>query len=152
MNTPRSAADEVGSEDTAAEIVFRKGILRGLRLLGFIITFLFVIYYALWIRWSNGLVLARSINPRTKEEIVVRDIPSSTPFGTVPFGVLDDHNYRCEYYHYGTTIVSSQTYSDRGYKLNGANITWLPDGSATVSFESAPVYTCKQGWWSKVAR
>ena len=115
-----------------------------------VVLFALTMNFYLWIRWQDGLVIAEVKNPRSEEVIRVRDIPSSTPFWAASIGRLfQDHLYRCEYYNGLSQLMSSQTYSDRGYIVNSASISWQPDGTAIVSLGKIPQFTCKEGWWSK---
>jgi hypothetical protein len=147
-----SSPPEARQARIAAELAFRRRVLRGLRLVGFTVLLLLALNYILWLRWRSGVIIASSNSPQTGEVIVVRDLPSSAPFWAAAFGSLFEyHLYRCEYYNYGmTAYLSSQTYSNRGYEISRATIAWRSDGSATVSFSTTPDFICSKGWWSKV--
>jgi hypothetical protein len=116
-----------------------------------IVLFALALNFCLWICWRDGVVIAEVKNPRSQEIIRVRDLPSSAPFWAASFGRLgQDHLYRCEYYNYSMSqFLSSQTYSDRGYLVNSASVSWQADGTATVSLATSPHFTCKDGWWAK---
>ena len=67
--------------------------------------------------------------------------------------VLDDNPpYRFEYYCYSyPEIWSCQSYTGKSYKANSAQIEWAPDGTATVSLDHNPIFTCsKDGLWSPI--
>jgi hypothetical protein len=131
--------------------VSRSRVTRGLRAIGGFIIVLLAANCLFWLRLNQGVVVAATKNPQTGETIVVRDLPSSNPFWAASLGsAFRYHVYRCEYYSYGMSdFSSSQTYTDRGYRRDGAKIEWHPDNSATVSFSSVPDLSCNKGWWSK---
>ena len=65
---------------------------------------------------------------------------------------LDDNPpYRFEYYCYSyPEIWSCQSFTGRSYKANSAQIEWAADGTATVSLDHNPIFTCKNGLWSPI--
>jgi hypothetical protein len=123
---------------------------RKTRAIGVIILGLLATNGVFWLRLQRGVVLARSKNRGRDDFIVIRDLPSSNPFWMACITpMLEYHLYRCEYYRFSaSTMFSSQTYNDRGYKKYNPQVQWLPDNSAVVSFQGSPVFTCKDGWWN----
>ncbi len=112
------------------------------------------VYIALGFYVRAGKVLAVSRNEQLagKPTIKVREI-HDYGFWMFPLQALaeDDPPYRFEYYAYhDRQMRSSETFQGKSYVANNAQIEWASDGTATVSLEHVPYFTCKDGNWKSV--
>jgi hypothetical protein len=122
-------------------------------LVGFVILGGF--YVIAWLAWKNGSILRDEEwqNMLNKSRIVVRQLPSSSPFWALPISFIPDENpqYRCELYRYGTnTMFSAQTFSGDSFRARDAHIEWDGQGGGVIYLDKIPVLICdSQGFWSK---
>jgi hypothetical protein len=105
-----------------------------------------------WAWWRNGTVMAtsRNLDLPAHPTVIVRELPTSSPFWAVPLQALDDNYlYRAEYYAFSSPqIFSCLTYSGRSYKANSARIEWGENGTVTVFLDDNPKVKCdKEGIW-----
>ena len=113
------------------------------------------LYVVAWLAWKNGSILRDEEwqNMLNKSRIVVRQLPSSSPFLALPISFIPDENpqYRCELYRYGTNIMfSAQTFSGDSFRAREADIEWDGQGGGVVYLDKTPVLKCNsQGFWSK---
>jgi len=125
------------------ELAFRRGCMNKLKLLGVILLAACLLGILLEFYFRTGKIMAtsRNLGATGLPTIKIREIRSS---------ILDDNpQYRFEYYQYSYSgIWSCQSYVGRSYRANSAQIEWAPDGTATVSLDHNPVFTCKRGVWS----
>jgi hypothetical protein len=135
------------------KVHFDLGTLSKGRLFGVLFVAACVLYILLGFWFPTDKVMAVSRNPSASlgPTIRIREIHRA-PFLLWPFAWIDDNpQYRFECYAYDSPVIwSCISYTGESFTANNAQIEWSADGTATVSLEHSPLFTCKEGVWSRI--
>jgi hypothetical protein len=126
------------------EFTFRRRFVRGFAILLLALGFLYVLLEH-YFHADKIMAVSRNMNIGGQPTIKIRELHS--------FIGDDNPPYRFEYYCYSyPEIWSCQSYTGKSYMANSAQIEWASDGTATVSLDHDPLFTCKNGLWSTIRR
>ena len=150
--TKRRNPEQIQPDENLSTVkVLGRTLNNGLLILGLLI----FAYFARWITWRNGKVLAHSESPFSylKREVRVRRVPASASFWEVPLSFFPPDSPRCrfEYCVSGSALLwSAQTIQFESFENIEARIEWDPPGVASVYLNGAKAFVCDQyGNWAK---
>lgn len=126
---------------------FRRGMVRVCQS----ILVLMAVYFGIGLLIPRSSVLAESDAPHTymPQRIVVRQLWSA-PLWVWPLARIADSSpqHRFEYYR-GSLLWSCENHMGGSYRANSAQIAWDSEGTATVSLDNSPLFTCRSGQWNQ---